>query len=235
VAFEHLFVRELPFGTCVGIALPAIDRAGRASDEADPFELPSVLHAEEVAFARGLSPIRRVGWVGGRVALRAALAAVGVDAAAPILATPRGAPQLPPGAVGSVSHKSDLAVALAARAAGASAATLGIDVEMPRSLKQDIARHVLTSDERVALPAGGPARDAQVLLLFSAKEAIYKALDPWVRRFVSFQEAAIARASGGLAATVTLAPGEGRFAIELHDASDDGILLLAARATPLGT
>lgn len=233
MAFERLFVRELPFGTCVGISLPAIDRAG---DEADPFEIPSVLHAEEAAFARRLSPVRRAGWVGGRVALRAALAAVGVDAAAPILATARGAPLLPPGAVGSVSHKSDLAVALAARATGAPSATLGIDVEMPRSLKQDIARHVLTSDERASLPPAGPARDAQVLLFFSAKEAIYKALDPWVRRFVSFQEATIARAAlpeGSLTVRLALPTDEGPFALELHDASTPGVILVAARATTI--
>ena len=79
----------------------------------------------------------------------------------------------------------------------------------------------------------GPARDAEVLLLFSAKEAIYKALDPWVGRFVSFQEAQIAHApGGGLAARLTLARGEGPFAVELHDAGDADVILVAARITP---
>ena len=45
-------------------------------------------------------------------------------------------------------------------------------------------------DERAALAALDPAaRDAEVLFRFAAKEAIYKALDPWVQRLVSFQEA----------------------------------------------
>jgi len=226
VAFERQFVRQFPFGTCVGISLPAID------GEADAFDLPPVLHPEEAAFARGLSPVRRAGWVGGRVALRAALAALGVEAVAPIRATVRGAPVLPPGVVGSVSHKSDLAVALAARAT-VPAATLGIDVEVVRSFKHDIARHVLTADERAALPPEGPARDAEVLRLFSAKEAIYKALDPWVQRFVSFQEATVVRgpAGAGLVARLALAVNEGPFAVELHDASDADIILVAARAT----
>ncbi|HEY5090046.1 MAG TPA: 4'-phosphopantetheinyl transferase superfamily protein [Polyangia bacterium] len=230
MAFERRFVRELPFGTCVGISLPAIETA-RGDD--DPFDLPPILHADEAAFARGLSPFRRAGWVGGRVALRAALTAIAFDAPAPIFATPRGAPALPPGVVGSVSHKNDLAVALVARASGASAETLGIDVEVVRSLKHDIARHVLTSVERAALPPPGPARDAEVLLLFSAKEAIYKALDPRVQRFVSFQEAQIAHAPGGaLAARLTLAQGEGPFAVELDDASAADVILVAARITP---
>jgi enterobactin synthetase component D len=229
VAFERLFVRDLPFGTCVGISLPAIDREGGG----DPFDLPPGLHADEVGFARGLAPVRRAGWVGGRLALRAALAAIGVDAAAPILATRRGAPALPPGAVGSVSHKSDLAVALAARTGGVPAATLGIDVEVVRPLRQDIARHVLTPDERAALPPAGPARDAAVLLLFSAKEAIYKALDPWVQRFVSFQEATIVRTpppQAGLVVRLALSRDEGPFAVELHDASTADVILVAARA-----
>jgi enterobactin synthetase component D len=122
VAFERRFARTLPFGICVGVALPDTNEA------ADRFEPPPGLHPDEAAFARTLSPVRRAGWVGGRVALRAALAAVGVDAAAPLLTTPRGAPILPAGAVGSVSHKSDLAVALAARAETPPAAPLGIDV-----------------------------------------------------------------------------------------------------------
>ena len=230
MAFERRFVRELPFGTCVGIALPSI-MSGAGDD--DPFDLPPILHADEAAFARGLSPIRRASWVGGRVALRAALTAIAFDAPAPILATPRGGPAMPSGVLGSVSHKNDLAVALVARAAAAPAVTVGIDVEAVRALKRDIARHVLTADERAALPPEGPARDAEVLLLFSAKEAIYKALDPWVGRFVSFQEATVARApGGGLRASLALANGEGPFGVELHQAGEADLILVAARVTP---
>ncbi len=234
MAFERRFVRELPFGICVGISLPPIAGDRQRRDD-EPFGLPAVLHADEAKFALGLSPPRRAGWVGGRVALRAALAALGFDAPAPILATRRGAPLLAPGAVGSVSHKSDFAVALVARAAAAPGATLGIDVEVVRSFRHDIAGHVLTPDERAALPPDGPARDAEVLRLFSAKEAIYKALDPWVQRFVSFQEAMVAHADppdAGLVARLVLAQNEGPFAVELHDVSDADLILVAARIAP---
>jgi enterobactin synthetase component D len=229
MAFERRFARELPFGGCVAVSLPSID-AGR--DAGGAFELPPVLHAREAAFARGLSPVRRVTWVGGRVALRGALHQLGVDGAAPIFSTARGAPALPPGLVGSVSHKSTVAVALVARAAGMPSATLGIDVEIVRALRQDIAAHVLTAPERAALPPAGPARDAELLRMFSAKEAIYKALDPWVQRFVAFQEVTITRASGGgLSAELALARDEGPFTVELHDASDGELILVAARIT----
>jgi enterobactin synthetase component D len=222
VAFAHRFLLELPFGTCVGVSLP-VDGA---------FEIPAGLHPVEAAFARALPEARRVGWVGGRVALRAALAIVGVEALDPMLSTPRGAPLLPGGAVGSVSHKRTIAVALCAPEADPRA-TLGIDIEDLRPLRTDIASRVLTSDELALLPAEGPARDAAVLLAFSAKEAIYKALDPWVHRFVGFQEASVTRASdGALTARLALAGREGPFSVELHHArieDEERVILVAAR------
>lgn len=223
MAFERLFLRELPFGTCVGVALPE-----------GAFELPATLHPQEAAVARELPEGRRAGWVGGRVALRAALAELGVDAPAPILATPRGAPLLPPGAVGSVSHKRTIAVALAARRSEPPV-TVGIDVEALRPLRADIAPRVLTPAELADLPAGGPARDAAVLLYFSAKEAIYKALDPWVQRFVAFDEAMVGRAPDGtLEARLALARGEGPFSVQVLampgvDAAADDRIVVAVR------
>jgi 4'-phosphopantetheinyl transferase EntD len=225
VAFERRFVLELPFGVCVGVSLPD----GR-------FELPGELHPEEAAFARTLPEARRAGWVGGRVALRAALAAADLAAPAPIVASPRGAPLLPPGAIGSVSHKRAIAVALAAREPSPRA-TIGIDVEELRPLRVDVAGRVLTPEERAALPADGVARDAAVLLAFSAKEAIYKALDPWVQRFVAFHEASVGRASdGAVTGRLALDGGEGPFGVELHEArpaGEAGLVLVAARVRPV--
>ena len=222
MAFQRQFVLDLPFGTCVGVSLPA-DGA---------FELPAGLHPVETAFARALPEARRGGWVGGRFALRAALAAAGLEASEPMLSTPRGAPLLPTGAVGSISHKRTIAVALCARQADPRA-TIGIDVEDLRPLRTDIASRVLTTEELAVLPAEGPARDAAVLLAFSAKEAIYKALDPWVHRFVGFQEASVAHAAdGSLTARLVLAGGEGPFSVELHQArveNEAGLILVIAR------
>jgi phosphopantetheine--protein transferase-like protein len=222
VSFAPRFHRQLPFGVCAAISLP----------EGDDFPMPDGLHPDEATHARGVPPARRASWVGGRLALRAALSALGAQAVGPILATARGAPVLPSGFVGSISHKRDLAVALAAPAEGASSATLGIDVETPRRFRHDISRHVLTPDERAALSTlEGAARDLEILRRFAAKEAVYKALDPWVRRFVSFQEVALVSLSDGqLDARLTLGADEGAFAVEVHDASDASLILVAARA-----
>ncbi|MES1208662.1 MAG: 4'-phosphopantetheinyl transferase superfamily protein [Pseudomonadota bacterium] len=209
MAFERRFTARLPFGTCVGVAL---------SDAAPPeADWPAALHPDERAFARGLSDARRASWIGGRVALRAALDDAGLPADAPILATAQGAPDLPAGSLGSISHKPGLAVAVAA-ADGGSPLTLGVDLELVRPLRADLSARILTDGERAALPPPGPARDAHLLRVFSAKEAIFKALSPQLRRFIGFREAEIGfRADGGLTAQLRLAGGEGPFSVELWE------------------
>jgi enterobactin synthetase component D len=226
LSFALRFQRELPLGICVGVSLP--------TDGA--FALPAEVHPDEAAFVQASPGPRRATFIGGRVALRAALAALGArddEAASPILSTPRGAPAPPPGFVASISHKRELAVALAARAEPTPRATIGVDVEIPRALRIDIAPRVLTAGERAEIaPLDPAARDAEVLFRFAAKEAIYKALDPWVRRLVSFQEVEIARAPDGRRqARLILARGEGPFAVELHDASDGALVLVVASVT----
>jgi 4'-phosphopantetheinyl transferase EntD len=219
-----MFQRALPAGVCVAVSLP----------EQDDFATPAGLHPDEVAFVHASPAAQRRSFFGGRVALRAAMAALGAgaaDGAQPILSTPRGAPAMPPGFVGSVSHKRALAVAIVARAEPTPLVTVGVDVEVARALRADIAPRVLTPGERAALSdLAGEARDAAVLLRFALKEAIYKALDPWVQRLVSFQEVEITAAPDGGAwrAQLALARGEGPFSVALYDASRDGFVLVAA-------
>jgi phosphopantetheine--protein transferase-like protein len=134
-----------------------------------------------------------------------------------------------------VSHKPTLAVALVGRADPAAPATLGIDLEVLRPLRHDIAPRVLTPDEQAEVARlPGEAREAEVLRRFAAKEAIYKALDPWVQRFVSFQEAETARDAGGrLSASLALAGGEPSLRIELaEEIGDPSTIIILARVTP---
>jgi 4'-phosphopantetheinyl transferase EntD len=216
------FARTVSFGRLVGVALPDEDAAAAVD------ALAAALSSEERSYASGLPPARRVTWVGGRVALRAALADLGLDAAGPILATPRGGPALPAGVAGSIAHKRTLAVALAAVAPAD--VTLGVDVELERAPRIDISERVLTPTERRRMDAlEGPARDAAVLRAFAAKEAIYKALDPWLRRYVRFDEVEV----DADAARFTPRPGEPTFAIELRDEPLAGHVLVTARVQHL--
>lgn len=220
----RLFSRATPFGHLVGVALPHGDDAAALT------ALVAELPPQDGAHALSLAPARRATWAGGRVALHAALAEVGASASS-IGATARGAPTLPAGFAGSISHKTTVAVALAARAAGGT--TLGVDVELDRPRRIDLSDRVLTDEERRALGALPPeARPREILFSFAAKEAIYKALDPWVGRYVSFQEVELARVGDACIARLRLTAGEGPFAVEVHEEPQAGLILTMARLVP---
>jgi 4'-phosphopantetheinyl transferase EntD len=147
------------------------------------------LHPDEAARAATWHPKRQATWTGGRLALRAALRACGVAADDPLLPDDRGAPRLPPGVAASLSHTGDLAVALAAPAAGF---RLGIDIERLAPARLNVVDFVLTDAEKAlfdALPEDD--RWPSLLLRFSVKEAIYKVLDPSLRRWIGFEEVEI--------------------------------------------
>ena len=193
---------ELPHGTCVLVELADLDAAARA------------LSAEEQAHAATLGAIRRREFVAGRTAMRLALGS-GVA----ILGDARGAPILPAGFVGSISHKGALAAALVAPAG---VGPIGIDIELAAAPRQDIARRILTEREAVALPDRGRA----VTLRFAIKEAIYKAIDRYLQRYVGFTEVELDVADDG-SVRVTSAL---RLAIEATWREHAGHWLATARA-----
>ena len=93
----------------------------------------------------------------------------------------RGAPIVPSGH-GSIAHKAsaDRVVAVAIAASH----LVGIDVERALPPRQPIETRILTPGELARL--GTDRRE--VALVFAIKEAIYKAIDPVVRRYVAFTE-----------------------------------------------
>jgi enterobactin synthetase component D len=199
-----VFRLELPHGRCVGVEIPAAIE-----------ELALSLRLPEQRFAEQLPEARRASWVAGRVALHAALEDLGVESG-PILATDRGAPLVPEHVLGSISHKKELAVGLAARREGL--AELGVDLERDTPLRIDISRRVLTEQEARELDGWAPdRRESEVLLRLSCKESIYKAVDPFVRRYVGFQEASVTpRPDGTADVALTLIQDEGPFAAEVR-------------------
>lgn len=219
---DVLFDEVLDHGRCVAVTLPAEDAAIAAM-------AAETLLPEEREAAAALAPMRRRGWVGGRVAMREALARIG-RTAPPILTDDRGAPQLPPGIAGSISHKDRVAVALAAVEA---TARVGVDVEVERPRKHDIAPKILRPDELAEIAGlSAEERASAVLLRFSAKEAVYKALDPYVRRYVGFLEVAVTlRDDGTGQVTPHLREGEGPFVFELRWMKMGALLVTTARVS----
>jgi len=180
--FSVVWQAQSPFGPCVGVAIPS---------DARTFELPAALAPEERAFAAASSPARARTFVAGRVALRAAFAAASLPAPPAVLTGAQGQPLLPASAWGSISHKHNLAVAVAAPAEGRGG--LGIDLEAAAPGAVDIAKRVLLPDELERLHTLPPeARARQTRMAFCVKEALYKAVHPLVDRFFGFHEGRVA-------------------------------------------
>jgi len=192
---EILFEERLAHGILVGVV-------------PDPTAADAALWPEERAFAATLGPARRPTWIAARLALHRALELLGAPGA-PILPDPRGAPSLPAGWVGSLSHKPSIAVALAAPDEGW---RVGVDVETLAPARPRIASKILRPAEEAAIAALADPWPA-ILRCFSVKEAIYKALDPFVRRYVAFVEVELA--ADRPEAALHLARGEGPFVVEL--------------------
>jgi len=168
-----------------------------------------------------------VQFVGGRIGLRRACEQLGVRPPA-LLIDERGAPVLPDGMVGSVSHKRTLAVAMVANDRDG---TLGIDLEEYGPQRLGIMGHVLTEDEVRDIEMLPDDRKWIALLIrFSLKESIYKAVDPYVKRYVGFQEAKVTPDLYGRAAVVlNLKNREGPFEADARYEWLHGKLLTSVR------
>ncbi len=182
VPFAAALSVALPHGIVVGVHLPG-------TGAPVPPEVLAALHPEERAFAETLHGFRQEAYVGGRMALATCIAELGARGrAVPVGA--RGEPVLPVGIVGSVSHKRDLAVAVAARAG--SSLGLGVDLEDVGPPREGVARRVLRAEELTAVDVlPEDRRWVDVLTRFAVKEAVYKALAPTLQRMIQFEEAAV--------------------------------------------
>jgi 4'-phosphopantetheinyl transferase EntD len=185
------------------------------------------LQPEEAAHALTLRGYRQVQFVGGRIALRHAIGQLGVKAGA-LLSTPRGAPIVPEGIVGSVSHKRDLAIGMAARDNGW---TLGVDLEDYGPARPSIASRILRPAELAAIESlDAPERWIATVQRFSIKESIYKALDPYVQRYVGFEEAEVhPDLQGSATVALHLARPDGAFDVTTRYEWLWGRLLTSAR------
>jgi 4'-phosphopantetheinyl transferase EntD len=120
---------------------------------------------------RAVASVRRASGA-ARIVARGLLAKLGASPEVELPRSASGAPQWPPGFVGSLSHDDRFAVAAVARAP--TILSVGIDVEPPLPLPEDLLDMVATPSERRQLR--GDLVSAR--LLFCVKEAVYKATHP---------------------------------------------------------
>jgi len=191
------FDLALPEGRLVGLNMASGD------SWVDP--VLATLRPSEALLATKLRGFRRRSFVAGRATLAEALRRAGLPGGA-ILSDEHGAPMLPPGVAASLSHKNSLAVALVSEDCGQS---LGVDLESLGPPRPLIARRVLREEERARYEALPEAeRWPYLRRSFSAKESIYKALAPTLRRYIGFDEAAIRpQADGSLGIELALSCG----------------------------
>ncbi|WP_280824453.1 4'-phosphopantetheinyl transferase family protein [Pseudaminobacter soli (ex Li et al. 2025)] len=108
-----------------------------------------------------------------------------------ILREPSGAPVWPMGITGSLAHDDEMAVAAVAPVS--QIRSLGIDVEPAEPLSDDISA-LVTIDADVASVAIDPRLAGR--LLFSAKEAVYKAVYPLDREVLGYEDIAVDLTTG---------------------------------------
>jgi 4'-phosphopantetheinyl transferase EntD len=169
-----------------------------SESELEDTETPPLPPAEHSALAKIRSEKRRREFRAGRQCARRALAELGIRDFSLLPATDR-APVWPVGVIGSITHTEDdrrdgggycgVAVARATEVQG-----IGIDAEPAVALPSDLWKRVL-DDEEHQFALGMPDPGLYARFVFSAKEAVYKAVYPIVRQFLDFSDVHIESAS----------------------------------------
>lgn len=147
---------------------------------------------EELSLGRAVEKRRRE-FVTGRACARQALQELGIRPVA-IPNGERGEPLWPSGVVGSITHCRGYRACAVARARDVLA--VGADAEVDEPLPDGVLEQVAFGRERAAMVerGGGVHLDR---LLFSAKEAIYKAWFPLAYRWLGFEDVDVTIDVGG--------------------------------------
>jgi 4'-phosphopantetheinyl transferase EntD len=174
---------------------------------------PDPLSPEELALVANAVEQRKLDFARGRTCASRAIRLLGLEPA-PILTDDSRAPIWPAGVVGSITHCRDYGCAAIARADRWSA--IGIDAEIVQILEPAVVDQILVDAERQQLAMLDPATVPWPCVVFSAKEAIFKASYPSIRRWIGFHEVTVRidpagrfHADGVLGRTL-----EGRFCVD---------------------
>lgn len=162
--------------------VPALACAEMLSDAPE-----STLFPGEAAIVSTAVAERRREFATVRHCARRALATIGCGPV-PLLPDMHGAPRWPVGVVGSMTHCPGYRAAVVGPAG--EVRSIGIDAEPHAAMPEAVLDHIVRDDERVRIRA---LSDSQPdvhwgLVLFCAKEAVYKAWYPLTRRWLDFAD-----------------------------------------------
>ncbi|WP_436494411.1 4'-phosphopantetheinyl transferase family protein [Actinokineospora sp. HUAS TT18] len=182
--------------------LPAVVIAVEAFD--DPPEA-TPLPEEEPFIAKAVDKRRRE-FTTVRYCARQALSKLGIPPL-PILPGEKGAPTWPDGIVGSMTHCKGYRAAVVAR--DTEVVTVGIDAEPHVVLPDGVLNATTQADERVHLAQLAESHPDihWDKLLFAAKESVYKAWFPLMRKWLGFEDARVSFDPEGTFTAELLVPG----------------------------
>ncbi|MEV0725341.1 4'-phosphopantetheinyl transferase superfamily protein [Micromonospora purpureochromogenes] len=146
-----------------------------------------LLPAEQSGLGVRAVDSRRRDYTAGRVCARRAMAELGLPEL-PVPAAADRSPAWPAGLVGTITHTRGYCAAAVARAADIR--SVGMDAERHRELNEGVRRLICRPEEEercARLPAG----TSWPLVLFSAKETVYKVWHPVVGSWLDFQDATV--------------------------------------------
>ncbi|WP_329268596.1 4'-phosphopantetheinyl transferase family protein [Streptomyces sp. NBC_01451] len=191
-------IEELLPATVVAVETYGDEAADGAYGAGGPGD--ATLFPEERALVARAVPKRVREFTLVRACARRAMEKLGVPPQ-PVLPGGRGAPQWPDGLVGSMTHCEGYCAAALVRATDL--ASVGIDAEPHQPLPEGVLDSVALPTEQAhlrALTADGPGAHGNRVhwdrLLFSAKEAVYKAWFPLTGKWLDFSEADIEFTTG---------------------------------------
>ncbi|MFF9274415.1 4'-phosphopantetheinyl transferase family protein [Streptomyces griseosporeus] len=189
--------RPSPATALMASLLPARAVAAEAFGDGHDEDWFGQLLPAEARLMTGAGEKRRRDFAGVRVCARRALRTLG-HAPVPLLPGPRGEPRWPDGVVGSLTHCAGYRAAAVARP-GPGLAGVGIDAEPHAPLDADVLEMVASPAERAHLALLARTRPGVHWgrLLFSVKEAVFKAWYPAARCELGFLEAEVRFTPGG--------------------------------------
>jgi 4'-phosphopantetheinyl transferase EntD len=155
--------------------------AEASASRVEPEQLPLC----EIEAIEGAVAKRRQEFAAGRECARAALFSLGHPPGCALPVGPGGAPVWPAGFAGSISHAEGRCVA--AVAPTSIFRSIGVDIEADRPLPPEVVPLVVAPAELRDLPTGHNWET----VIFSAKEAVFKAWFPLTGRWLGFEEARV--------------------------------------------
>lgn len=161
-----------PFGQVEAAVLALFD-GPVAVGVTDPCAPQSALLAGEDSAVAGAVPARQREFAAGRAAARVGLVGLGA-APEPIPVGPDRAPIWPHGVTGSISHNDRFCIAVLGHLHNWRG--LGVDIEAETPLDADLIPTICSDTEQSRI--AGPDQVTLAKLIFSAKEATYKAQYP---------------------------------------------------------